>query len=102
MPIFSLVAGIVYIFLLIYFFVMWARFIIDLARNFSRSWRPSGVGLVLSETVLTVTDPPIRLARRIVPPFRIGAAALDFSWSIVMLLVIILMFVAQSVKTSGG
>ncbi len=102
MPIISIVAGFAYIFLMIYFLLMWARFIIDLARNFSRGWRPSGIGLVLSETVLTVTDPPIRLVRRVVPPFRMGPAALDFSWSIVMLIVIILMYTALAVKSSGG
>ncbi len=98
----SLVGGVVYLLLLIYFLIMWARFIIDLARNFSRNWRPKGLGLVLSEVVLTVTDPPILMVRRIVPPFRMGAAALDFSWSIVMLLVIILMYTALAVKSFGG
>lgn len=98
----SALGGIFYFLLLIYFLIMWARFIIDLARNFSRQWRPRGVGLVLSEAVLTVTDPPIRLVRRIVPPFRMGPAALDFSWSIVMLLVIVLMYTALAVRSFGG
>lgn len=100
MPMVSFVAGIAYVFILIYFFFMWARFILDLAQNFSRYWRPKGVGLVLAEMVLTLTDPPIRLVRRVVPPFRMGAAALDFSWSIVMLAVIVLMYVALALRTS--
>lgn len=94
MSIVSVVAGIAYVILLIYFFVLWARFILDLARTFAREWRPRGFGLVLAELVFTLTDPPIRFARRIVPPFRVGAAALDFSWSIVMLVVIVLLYVA--------
>ena len=102
MPIISLVAGIAYTLLLIYFFLMWTRFIIDLARGFSRQWRPKGMGLVLAESVLTLTDPPIRMVRRVVPSFRIGPAALDLSWSIVMLVVIILMYIAAAVKSSGG
>lgn len=94
------VAGVVYIALLIYFFLMWARFILDLALNFSRGWRPKGIGLVLSELVLTMTDPPIRFVRRVVPSVRIGVAALDFSWSIVMLVVIVLMYVALALASS--
>ncbi len=102
MFILSFVAGIAYVIFVLYFLVMWARFIIDLARNFSRQWRPKGVGLVLSELVLTLTDPPIRLVRRVVPPFRIGVAALDFSWSIVMLVVIVLMYISLALKSSFG
>lgn len=93
MVIVSVIASIAYVILLVYFFVMWARFILDLAQNFSRGWRPKGFGLVLAELVFTLTDPPIRVVRRVLPPFRIGAAALDFSWSVVMLVVIVLMYV---------
>lgn len=57
---------------------------------------------MLAEIVLTLTDPPIRLVRKVLPPFRLGAAALDFSWSIVMLAVIILMYIALAVKSSVG
>lgn len=102
MSIISFVAGIAYILLVIYFLIMWARFVLDLARNFSRQWRPRGVGLVLAELVLTLTDPPIRLVRRVVPPIRMGAASLDFSWSIVMLVVIVLMYISLAVKSSVG
>ncbi|MBC7518269.1 MAG: YggT family protein [Microbacteriaceae bacterium] len=70
---------------------MWARFLLDLARSFARNWRPSGVGLVVAEAVFTITDPPVRAVRRVIPPLRIGGLALDFGWSIVMLGVIILM-----------
>ena len=54
------------------------------------------MGLVLAEIVFSVTDPPIRTVRKVLPPIRIGAAALDFSWSVVMLLVIVLMYVANA------
>ena len=44
----------------------------------------------MAEVVFAITDPPIKLVRRAVPPLRIGGAAIDFSWSIVMLAAIIL------------
>jgi len=39
---------------------------------------------VLLEAVFSVTDPPINAVRRILPPLRIGGAALDLSWLLVL------------------
>ncbi|TFV98882.1 YggT family protein [Leifsonia flava] len=93
MAIVSLLASILYYLLLIYFFVMWARFVLDLVKTFNRSWRPHGFGLVLAEGVYTVTEPPIRFFRRLLPPLRVGGVAFDFGWSLTMLIVIILMWI---------
>ena len=70
MTIVALIAGILYFFLLLYFFAMWARFVLDLVRNFNRSWRPRSFALILVEFVYTITDPPIKFFRRILPPLR--------------------------------
>lgn len=93
MNVVPVVATVVYFLLLLYFFALWARFVLDLARSFARQWRPKGAGLVIAEFVFTITDPPIRLVRRALPPLRLGGIALDFAWSAVMLGVIILMAV---------
>jgi YggT family protein len=92
----SVIATVVYVALLIFFLMMWARFILDLVRMLARRWRPTGFGLVLAEAVYTVTDPPVKAVRRVVPPLRVGGAALDFAWSIVMLVVLILISVTLS------
>lgn len=86
------IGSILYTLLLLYFFVMWGRFVLDLMRTFNRSWRPRGAGLVAAEAVYVVTDPPIKFFRRVFPAVRIGQVALDFGWSITMLCVIIAMF----------
>ena len=91
---FSIIALVIYVALTIFFVVMWGRFILDLARTFARRWRPQGFLLIIAEVIFTITDPPIKAVRRVVPPLRIGGAALDFSWSIVMLAVIILSSIA--------
>lgn len=96
-----LVATIVYIALFLFFLLMWARFILDLTQSVSRSYRPRGALLVLAEVTYTVTDPPIRAIRRILPPVRLGSVALDFGWSIVMLVVVILMSVASALSRTG-
>ena len=95
MTIVALIAGILYFFLLLYFFAMWARFVLDLVRTFNRSWRPRGAWLVVVEAVYTLTDPLVRFFRRLVPPIRIGQVALDLGWSLAMLVVIVAMTVVS-------
>ena len=89
----SIVATVAYYALLIYFFMLWARFVLDLVRTFSRSWRPHGFGLVLAESTYVVTDPPIKFFRRVIPPLSMGPIAIDFGWSLTMLVVIIGLYV---------
>ena len=90
MSVVSIVATVIYVALIVFFLLMWARFILDLVQTFARSWRPRGLAVLLAEATYTVTDPPIKTVRRVIPPLRIGAASLDFAWSIVMLAVLIL------------
>jgi YggT family protein len=94
----SLIATIAYYLLLLFFLLMWARIILDLAQSFSRGWRPQGAVLVLAEIAYTVTDPPIRAVRKVLPPVRLGSVALDFGWSLIMLAVIILMSVTSYLR----
>ncbi|MFZ7087772.1 YggT family protein [Curtobacterium sp. RRHDQ10] len=94
----SAVVSILYYLVLLYFFVMWARFVLDLVRNFNQRWRPTGAVLVGAEFVFAVTDPPIRAVRRVLPPLRMGVVALDFGWSIVMLVVIIVMSILGAIR----
>jgi YggT family protein len=88
----TIIASVVYYLLLIYFLTMWARFVLDLVRALRHSWRPRGAGLVAAESVYTVTDPPIKLFRRLLPPVSFGPIGLDFGWPLTMLCVVILMY----------
>lgn len=56
-----------------------ARVVIDLLQIFARDFRPSGLVLLLFEAVFTITDPPLKLLRRFIPPVRIGAVAFDLA-----------------------
>lgn len=89
----SIIATILYVALSLFILIMWARLVLDLIVNFSRGWRPRGPLLVVAEVVFTITDPPVKAVRRVVPPLRLGAIQLDFSWSIVLLAAIILSYV---------
>lgn len=94
----SLIATIAYWALLLFFLLMWGRFVLDLAQSFSRGWRPRGPVLVLAEIAYTVTDPPIRAVRKVLPPVRLGSVALDFGWSLIMLAVVVLMSFASALR----
>ncbi len=77
--------------LTIYLVMLWARIALDLLRAFARSWRPHGAMLVVAESVYTVTDPPVKFFRRVLPPMRVGPVALDFSVAIVILVIILVL-----------
>ena len=93
MPGIAIIALLAYAALTIFIILMWVRFVLDLIATYSRQWRPRGAALVLAEAVYSVTDPPVRAVRRVVKPVRLGAVMIDFSWSIVLLVAIILSYV---------
>ena len=86
----AVIASVVYAALFIFILVMWVRFIFDLMVNLNRGWRPRGAAVVIAEVAFTITDPPITLVRRLVPPLRFGDVSLDFGWAIVLVAAIIL------------
>ena len=97
MAVVQLIAAILNLALLLYVFVLLARLVLDWIPFFNREWRPRGAGLVAAEIVYTVTDPPIRLFRRFIPPLRVGSIAIDFGFALTMLLVFILLSVTRTV-----
>jgi YggT family protein len=92
----QLVFGIVNALLLLYIFVLFGRLILEYIPIFNREWRPKGGLLVVAEAIYTVTDPPIKLFRRFIPPLRIGAIAIDFAFALTMFLCFILLGVTRS------
>ena len=70
--------------------------VLDWIPFFNREWRPKGAGLVAAEVVYTVTDPPIRLFRRFIPPLRVGGIAIDFGFTLTMLLCFVLLAVTRT------
>lgn len=82
--------------LLIFFLLLLFRLVMDYVFMFARSYRPTGVVLVLLEAAYTVTDPPLKLLRRFIPPLRFGNFSLDLSFLVLLILVQILMRVAST------
>jgi YggT family protein len=77
--------------------LLWIRFIVDWVQVFARTWSPRGVLLVLLEVVYSITDPPIKALRRVVPPLRLGQVALDLSFIIVLVAALLLRVVVVRV-----
>ena len=80
--------------LTIYLVILVARMIIGWIQVFARSWRPTGFVLVIAETIFTLTDPPLKFLRRYIPPLRLGTVAMDHSFMVLFLVVLILLEVA--------
>ncbi|WP_246081798.1 YggT family protein [Nocardioides litoris] len=89
-------AQILYGLILLFIGCMWVRFIVDWVQVFARSWSPRGVLLVVLEAVYSVTDPPIKALRKVIPPLRLGNFALDLSFLIVFIGAYVLLQVVRS------
>ena len=72
-----------------YLLLLFARVIIDWVMVLSRGWRPSGALIPLFEVIYTVTDPPIKLLRRLIPPLRVGSTAIDLGFLVLFLALVI-------------
>jgi YggT family protein len=81
----GLVVGLLQLVLLVFVLFLLARLVLDWVQYFARDWRPTGFALVVAEIVYSVTDPPLRLLRRVIPPLTIGSVRLDLAFMILML-----------------
>jgi YggT family protein len=59
-----------------------ARAVLDWVQFFARDWRPHGPSLVVAEAVYTVTDPPLKFLRRLIPPLRLGNVSVDLAYMV--------------------
>jgi YggT family protein len=84
-----------YLFYVYVVFVL-ARIVVEVTRQFARSWRPVGVAAIGIEVVYVATDPPVRLLRRLIPPLRLGRVSLDLSVIILLLAILGLERIALS------
>jgi YggT family protein len=77
----------------LYLLLLIGRLIIDVLQQYSRTWTPSGPLAVIAEIIFTATDPPLRLLRRYIRPVKLGSVALDLSYTLLFLVIIVLLSV---------
>ena len=80
--------GILLILVQLFTYLLLARIVIEMIQSFSRSWQPGRAFSVVGEIIFTITDPPVKLLRRVIPPMPMGGVQLDVS---VLVLIFILM-----------
>ncbi|APE34102.1 YggT family protein [Nocardia mangyaensis] len=83
--------AVLYLVLFVFWLLLISRVIVELIRSFARDWRPTGVVVILLEVIFTVTDPPVKLLRRLIPPVNLGGIRLDLSIMVLLFVVFILM-----------
>jgi YggT family protein len=79
----------------LFFAVLICRLVLDWIQVLAREWQPRGPVLVFAEGVYTVTDPPLKFLRRLIPPLSLGAIRLDMAFLVLMLIVIVLQSVLR-------
>ena len=94
----SVALQVIYIALMCFLIVLIFRLVMDYVFQFARSWQPGKAMVVVLEATYTVTDPPLKLLRRFIPPLRLGGVALDLSFFVLMIIVYILITVVSSLR----
>ncbi|MEO6703520.1 MAG: YggT family protein [Jatrophihabitantaceae bacterium] len=82
--------------LLVFYLLVIARLIVETTRSFARSWRPAGAAAIGLEMVYVVTDPPMKLLRRLIPPLRVGGVSFDMSVIVLLIMIWILRVIVSS------
>lgn len=89
------VFALIYFVLMLFQLALILRIVYDAVQSFARDWRPQQLALVVASGVYSVTDPPIKALRRLVPPLRVGGIQLDLAFLVLFILILILMAVAR-------
>jgi YggT family protein len=93
----NLIDWVLWIFLLILF----ARMILSWVPVLVRDWEPRGPMLVFAEIIYSITDPPLRLLRKVLKPVRVGSMMLDLAFIGLAIGVSILMQINRTIFLQG-
>lgn len=72
--------------LFLFWLLLIFRLVIEFIRSLSRDWHPRGALVVILELILSLTDPPVKLLRRLIPPLNLGMVRFDLSLMLLLLL----------------
>lgn len=71
----------------LFLLALMGRLVLDWIQMLARDWRPRGPILVVAEGLYSVTDPPLRAIRKVIPPLRLGGVSLDLAFMVLILAV---------------
>jgi YggT family protein len=89
----QLLLQVLYVLLYAFIMTLFARFVMSWVLAYGRRWQPGRVAAGTLESVWTVTDPPLKALRRVIPPLRIGSLSFDLA----ALLLLVMLFVLFAV-----
>ena len=87
----------IYYVLFFFWLALVVRLVVEILRSFARKWRGPSSPLAAGglEVAFLVTDPPVKLLRRLIPPVQLGAVSLDLSITLLFFVVFIGMQVSR-------
>lgn len=93
----------IYYLLFFFWLALVARLVVEVVKSFARKWRGPTSALAAGslEVAFVVTDPPIRLLRKWIPPIRLGNVDLDLSITLLFFAVFIAMNIARPLVLVG-
>lgn len=93
----------IYYLLFFFWLALVARLVVEVVKSFARKWRGPSSALAAGslEVAFVVTDPPIRLLRKWIPPIRLGNVDLDLSITLLFFAVFIAMNIARPMVIVG-
>jgi len=87
----SITAQVAYLLLYLVWLLLFARFTMSFVLQYGRRWHPGRGAAASLELVWSVTDPPLKALRRVIPPLRVGTVSVDLSAIVLLLILFVLM-----------
>ena len=87
----SIVAQAAYLLLYFFWLMLLGRFVMGWVLAFGRRWNPGRGAAATLEAVWSVTDPPLKALRRVIPPLPLGTVTVDLSAIVLLLILYVLM-----------
>lgn len=87
--------SIIYFLLWLYTLIILGRFVIEMITVFVPDWQPGAFIVTLANVLYALTDPPLNLLRRLIPPVQVGRISLDMGLLILLLIMGLLQRLVQ-------
>jgi YggT family protein len=87
----SILFQVVYLLLYAFLLILLSRFVMSTVLQFGRRWHPGRGAAASLELVWSVTDPPLKALRRVIPPLRIGTVSVDLTSLVLLVILFVLM-----------
>jgi YggT family protein len=87
---------VLYVLIYLFLLMLFARFVMSWVLAYGRRWQPGRGAAAALESVWTVTDPPLKALRRVIPPLRIGSVSIDLAAMVLLVMLYVLFAVVQS------